>query len=118
MTPQSGLIALIVGFLIGFGRLVLQGTHETMRIDYGLVQPLVDMNWLYFSFGLFVFTCVLIVLVSQVTPAAPAEQIAGLTYSSITPEQKAEERASYGFPEIFHTSVVLAIIAGVYIYFW
>jgi solute:Na+ symporter, SSS family len=118
VTPQSGLVALIVGFLIGVSRLILQGTHETMHIDYGFVQPLVDMNWLYFSFGLFVFTCVLILLVSQVTPGAPAEQIAGLTYSSITPQQKAEERASYGLSEIVHTCVVLAIIAGVYVYFW
>ena len=118
VTPQSGLVALIVGFLVGVSRLILQGTHETMHIDYGLVQPLVDMNWLYFSFGLFVFTCVLILLVSQVTPNAPAEQIAGLTYSSITPQQKAEEKASYGLSEIVHTCVVLAIIAGVYVYFW
>jgi len=118
VTPQSGLVTLVTGFLIGFGRLVLQGTHETMHINYGLLQPLIDMNWLYFSFGLFVLSCLLIVLVSLVTPKAPAEQIAGLTYSSITPAQKAEERATYGLPEIVHTCAVLAIIAGVYIYFW
>ncbi|HEY7286548.1 MAG TPA: sodium:solute symporter [Vicinamibacterales bacterium] len=118
VTPQSGLVTLVTGFLIGFGRLVLQGTHETMHVNYGLLQPLIDMNWLYFSFGLFVLSCLLIVLVSLVTPKAAAEQIAGLTYSSITPAQKAEERTSYGLPEIVHTCAVLAIIAGVYIYFW
>jgi SSS family solute:Na+ symporter len=118
VTPKSGLVGLVTGFLVGFGRLVLQGTHETMRVDYGILQPLVDMNWLYFSFGLFILSCVTIVLVSMVTPKATDDQIAGLTYSSITPEQRAEERASYGWPEILHTCAVLAIIAGVYIYFW
>jgi hypothetical protein len=39
-----------------------------------------------------------IVLVSLVTPKASDEQIAGLTYSSITPAQKAEERV------LFHKS--------------
>ena len=63
-------------------------------------------------------SCAIIVVVSLVTPKAPDEQIAGLTYSSITPAQRAEERASYGLPEVFHTCAVLAIIAGVYIYFW
>ncbi len=76
------------------------------------------MNWLYFSFGLFVFSCMVVVLVSLVTPQAPEHQIAGLTYASITPAQKAEERVSYGVAEIVHTGAVLAIIVAVYIYFW
>jgi hypothetical protein len=33
-------------------------------------------------------------------------------------KQRADERASYGPWEICHTCVILAIIAGVYIYFW
>jgi len=118
VTPQSGAVALVSGFLIGVTRLVLQGTHDTLRVDYGILQPLIDMNWLYFSFGLFVFSCVVIVLVSLVTPKAPEEQIAGLTYSSITPAQAAAQRASYGLSEIVHTCAVLGIIAAVYIYFW
>jgi SSS family solute:Na+ symporter len=118
VSPKSGLVTLVTGFLIGVTRLVLQGTHETMQIDYGIFQPFIDMNWLYFSFGLFVFSCVLIAMVSLATPKATDEQIAGLTYSSITPAQRDEERASYGFWEIFHTCAVLAIIMGVYIYFW
>jgi SSS family solute:Na+ symporter len=59
-----------------------------------------------------------IVFVSLVTPNASDEQIAGLTYSSITPAQQAEERASYGMAEVVHTCAVLAIILVVYIYFW
>jgi SSS family solute:Na+ symporter len=118
VTPHSGLVALVVGFVIGVGRLVLQGTHEALGIEYGILQPLVDMNWLYFSFGLFVFSCALIVLVSLITPRAPDAQIAGLTYSSSTPAQAAEERGSYGLAEILHTCAVLAIILAVYVYFW
>jgi SSS family solute:Na+ symporter len=118
VTPPSGLVALVTGFLIGMSRLVLQGTHETLHVDYGILQAFVDMNWLYFSFGLFVFSCGVIVLVSLLTPGAPDEQIAGLTYSSITPAQAADDRASYGRAEIFHTCAVLAIILAVYVYFW
>jgi SSS family solute:Na+ symporter len=119
VTPHSGLIGIVTGFVVGMLRLVLQATHEMYHIEWpGLVQAFVDINWLYFSFLLFVFTCVLIFAVSAVTQKAPPEQLAGLTYGSVTQEQHAATRASFGFWELFHTGVVLAIIAGIYIYFW
>jgi SSS family solute:Na+ symporter len=119
VTPHSGLIGIVTGFLVGMLRLVLQATHEMYHVEWpGIVQAFVDINWLYFSFLLFVFTCVLIFAVSAVTPKAPPEQLAGLTYGSVTKEQDAATRASFGFWEIFHTGVILAIIAGIYIYFW
>jgi SSS family solute:Na+ symporter len=59
-----------------------------------------------------------IFLVSQVTAKASPEQLAGLTYRSVSREQNAEDRKSYGFREIFHTCVILTIIIGIYIYFW
>ena len=119
VTPHSGLIGIVTGFVVGMLRLVLQATHEMYHIEWpGLVQAFVDINWLYFSFLLFVFTCALIFAVSAVTKKAPPEQLAGLTYGSVTQEQDAATRASFGFWELFHTGVILAIIAGIYIYFW
>jgi SSS family solute:Na+ symporter len=118
VTPHSGLIGIVAGFLVGMTRLVLQATHEMYGIEWGPLQAFVDINWLYFSFLLFVFTCVLIFAVSVFTTKASPEQLAGLTYGSVTKEQDAATRASYGFWEIFHTAAVLAIIAGIYIYFW
>ena len=119
VTPKSGLIGIATGFVLGMLRLVLQATHEMYGIQWpGIVQDFVDINWLYFSFFLFVFTCVLIYVVSLVTPKATPEQIAGLTYRSVTREQTDADRTSYGFWEIFHTCAILAIIVGIYIYFW
>jgi SSS family solute:Na+ symporter len=76
------------------------------------------MNWLYFSFFLFVSTCAVIGIVSKFTPKATTEQLVGLTYKSISSQQLAVDRESYGFWEIFHTVVVVSIIVGIYIYFW
>jgi SSS family solute:Na+ symporter len=119
VTPKSGLYGIVAGFVIGMGRLVLQAMHETQGIEWpSLIQAFVDVNWLYFSFLLFVFTCALIWIVSQFTPKASAEQLAGLTYSSVSAAQNAEDRQSYGFWEIFHTCVIVGIIASIYIYFW
>jgi len=119
VTPKSGLIGISTGFALGMARLILQATHEMYGIQWpGFMQDFVDLNWLYFSFLLFVFTCVLIFVVSAVTPKAPPEKLAGLTYGTVTREQVEEDRDSYGFWQVFHTVAILAIVAGIYIYFW
>ena len=119
VTPKSGFIGLITGFAIGMARLFLQAGHELAGTDLPwLLQAFVDINWLYFSFLLFVFTCAVILTVSKFTPKASVEQLAGLTYKSVSSQHQAEDRQSYGFWEIFHTCVILGIIAAIYIYFW
>jgi solute:Na+ symporter, SSS family len=119
VTPKSGLIGIITGFVIGMARLIFQALHEVKHVEWpSFIQTLVDINWLYFSFLLFVFTCAVIFIVSMFTPKAPESQIAGLTYSSVTKEMTAEDRQSFGFWEIFHTVVIVGIILGIYIYFW
>ena len=119
VTPQSGFVGIVAGFVLGMLRLVLQALHETKGVEWpAFIQAFVDVNWLYFSFLLFVFTCVLIFVVSRYTPRAPEAQIAGLTYKSVSAQQNAEDRQSYGFWEIFHTCVIVGIIAAIYIYFW
>jgi SSS family solute:Na+ symporter len=119
VTPKSGLWGLVAGFVFGMLRLALQATHELGGVEFpGIIQAYVDMNWLYFSFLLFVFTCAVIFVVSRYTPKASIEQLAGLTYSSISAQNQADDRRTYGFWEVFHTVVILGIIASIYIYFW
>jgi SSS family solute:Na+ symporter len=119
VTPKSGLVGISTGFALGMARLIMQATHEMYGIQWpGFMQDFVDLNWLYFSFLLFVFTCVLIFVVSAVTPKASPEKLAGLTYRTVTREQLEADRTSYGFWQIFHTVAILAIITGIYIYFW
>jgi len=119
VTPKSGLVGIVSGFVIGMARLVLQALHETQGIEWpSLIQAFVDINWLYFSFLLFVVTCGLIFAVSKFTPRASVAQIAGLTYKSVSAQQSEEERQSYGFWEVFHTCVIVGIIVAIYIYFW
>ena len=59
----------------------------------------------------------MVVVGSLLTKAPTEEQTSGLTYSSITPEQAAENRASWGGAEVWATGAVLALVAGIYIYF-
>jgi SSS family solute:Na+ symporter len=119
VTPKSGLVGIVTGFVLGMSRLIFQAAHEMYGVQWpGLIQDFVDLNWLYFSFLLFVFTCALIFAVSAVTPKASPETLAGLTYNTVSREQTEDERKSYGPWEVFHTVVVVTIIVAIYVYFW
>jgi len=119
VTPKSGFVGLAVGFGFGMLRLLLMVLHESGGIVWpGPIQAFVDINWLYFSFLLFVFTCAVIFIVSAFTPKASLEQIVGLTYKSVTSQQSLDERQTYGFWEVFHTCVIAGIVIAIYVYFW
>jgi solute:Na+ symporter, SSS family len=118
VTPIAGLVGLVAGFLLGMARLALIVASDS-GVQFGrLVGALVELNWLYFSFFLFTFTCALIVVVSRWTPAAAAGQLVNLTIGTVTPEQRARERADASRWEIVHSVVILGVIAGVYVVFW
>jgi len=119
VTPNSGLVGLAFGFVFGMSRLALQIMDKSFDFTLpGFLQVIVDINWLYFSFILFALTCLVIFAVSMVTPKASIEQLAGLTYRSVTADQNERDRQTYGFWEVFHTCVILGIVAAIYLYFW
>jgi len=118
VSPISGLVGILSGFAIGMARLFMQVAHETGGFEFGPIQWFVDINWLYFCFLLFVFTCALIFLVSAFTPKASSEHLAGLTYGTISEEQKVEVHSGVTIGDMVHSGVVLAIVAAIYIYFW
>jgi SSS family solute:Na+ symporter len=118
VSPISGFVGIVSGFVIGMLRLTLEVAYEMSGLELGPFQWFVSINWLYFCFLLFVLTCVVIFVVSAFTPKASNEQLTGLTYGTITAEQKAEVHAGESKWDFIHSGIVLAIVASIYIYFW
>ena len=118
VSPISGLVGIIAGFVIGMTRLGMQVAHEMGGAEFGALQWFVDINWLYFCFLLFVFTCALIFVVSAFTPKASDEHLNGLTYGTISPEQRAEVHSGTTVSDVVHSGIVLAIVVAIYVYFW
>ena len=117
ITPTGGFIGMVLGFSVGMLKLVLQFTPDSVSAMpvLGFIR---DVNPLYFSCLLLAFTVVIMFALSFVTKNKSDEELVGLTYASITPEQKAEVRASWSSWDIVHTVVILGLIAAAYIYFW
>jgi SSS family solute:Na+ symporter len=118
VSPISGFVGIVSGFVIGMTRLLMQVGHEMVGLEFGPLQWFVDINWLYFCFLLFVLTCAVIFVVSSFTRQATDEQLKGLTYATITSEQKAEVHEGESTWDFIHSGIVLAIVAAIYIYFW
>jgi Na+/proline symporter len=59
----------------------------------------------------------LVIAISLATPPEPAERLRGLTYGSLTPEQRARNRASVGWADVAGSGAILALVLGTYLYF-
>ncbi|OAM90192.1 sodium:solute symporter [Termitidicoccus mucosus] len=109
---------LVVGFVLGMIKLTLQTLAKSGVLgDSGALFAIGNYNGYYFSGLLFLFSIAFVIVVSLLSPPPSAGQIAGLTYGSRTPEQIAENRASWNYVDVCASLGVLAIVLGVYVYF-
>ena len=116
INAHGAIAALSVGMILGMAKLMSETFIGSLN-EGSLLYNFAAFNWLAFG-ALFFFTCVLIALVvSLVTPAPDEEAIQGLTFGTISEEQKAENRASYGIGDIVATIAIVGIIAWIMITF-
>ena len=117
VTPTGGFVGMVTGFILGMLRLVAV-IFRDMFAEGTLLFKFVEINWLHYSEFLFVFTIALILLVSLFTKKPSKEKLSGLTFHSITDEQKAETRASWNKWDIVHTAIILGVVVAFYVIFW
>ncbi|MGV8095278.1 MAG: sodium:solute symporter [Mangrovibacterium sp.] len=112
ITPKAGEWGLIGGFLIGMFRLAV------MIVKPASLQWFIDVNWLNFCIFLFLFTIVLMIVISLFTAKPTEAQLKGITYYTQSAEQRAETRASWNMWDIVTSLGVVAICVIFYVYFW
>ncbi len=110
----GALTALISGFVIGMIELTLSVAAKGAP---GIIGWFANLNFLYFGPALFLLMVIVLIVVSLATKEPPKEKLAGLTFSSLSDEQRAESRASWNKWDVIHTVIILLIIAGIMIYF-
>jgi SSS family solute:Na+ symporter len=105
------------------GGLVVAVLRLTLEINKGKLEPgsfihtFGTINFLTFAAWFFLFCVVVCVAVSMLTKPPSAAQINGLTYSTLSTEQKAANRASYNWVDVVLSLLVIAIVAYVMISF-
>jgi SSS family solute:Na+ symporter len=124
LNAKGCLAALLVGFALGVFRLAVD-TPVSLRLagfadGYTPGSFLWIVNNLYFQYySLFIFIVSVVVMVGvsyATAPPAP-EQLAGLTYATVTAEDRAQSRSSWSGREVIASAVVLVLILAAYLYF-
>jgi len=121
LNAQGCLWAMIVGFMVGLFRMLVD-TPVTLIKDYhypegSFLWIVNNINFQYFSILITLISAAVMVIVSYLTPEPNAAQIKSLTFGTITTEDRAQTRSSWGSTEVLASLVVMAFIIGAYLYF-
>jgi SSS family solute:Na+ symporter len=116
INSQGAMATLTAGLIVATVRLVLELSRASLApgsLWYGFGS----INFLTFAAWFFLFCIVLCIAVSLLTAAPAPEKIRGLTFGSLTPEQKAANRASYNALDVIFSLAVIAIVVFVMVSF-
>ena len=107
---SNGAIATLVGgFIIGFSKLTLEIMKSSFS-ESSFLFNIADINWLVFGAYFFALCIGIAVVVSMFYPAPSEEQLAGLTFGTITEEQKSANKSSYNIWDILTSLTVVVIV--------
>jgi SSS family solute:Na+ symporter len=118
------LAALVCGFALGLFRLVID-TPVTLGVaGYEAGYPPGSLLWIvnnfyfqYYGLLIFLVSVLVMIVVSHMTAAPATSQLTGLTYATITDQQRRESRRSWDHTDLIGSSVILLLIATAYVYF-
>jgi SSS family solute:Na+ symporter len=117
----AGAVAgLVAGFVVGMAKLTVQILSGVEGVGQQLPRLLVafgEINFLYFCILLFAFSCATVIVCSLCTPAPDAKRIGGLSFGTLSDDERAQNRRSWNAWDVIHTALILAAILSVYLYF-
>jgi solute:Na+ symporter, SSS family len=126
LNGQGAISSLLVGFVLGAVRFVLEVLDKTAHYRSSAVRALIDMNFLHYSIVMFIVCALVLIGVSMLFPAPERKKIAGLTFATVDEkldtvdvktahlarETRTEHRVNLAF-----TYVLLATVLGLWVYF-
>jgi SSS family solute:Na+ symporter len=124
VNAAGSLAALLVGFGLALFRLAvdtpvslgLEGFQNGYRPG-SFLWIVNNIYFQYYSLLIFLICVATMIAVSYATPPPAAERLAGLSYATVTPDQRRETRRSWNRWDVANSAVVLALIVAAYLYF-
>jgi SSS family solute:Na+ symporter len=111
---KGAFTAMVVGFIIGIIKLTLELFQNDLT---GVLHQFATINFLYFCIYLFLFSIVLMIIVSLLTPKPDDEHIKGLTFATTVAEDRVASRASWNTRDVILSLIIVVIVVAVFIYF-
>ena len=124
LNGKGCLAALVVGFLLGLLRLAVD-TPVTLKLpgfedgyhEGSFLWIVNNIFFQYYSVFIFLVSVAVMIGVSYATEAPAPERIQGLTYGTVTAEQKRKTRESWSWGDMAASVGVVAAILAAYLYF-
>jgi solute:Na+ symporter, SSS family len=80
---QGAISSLLVGFVLGTVRFIMEVLDKTQHYESPLIRRLVDTNFLHYAIFMFVVCTVVLIGVSFLFPAPDRRKLAGLTFATV-----------------------------------
>jgi len=124
LNAKGALAALIVGFLLCLFRLAVDtpvalgfGGLEAGYAEGSFLWIVNSIFFQYYSILILVVCVAVMVMVSHATEEPDYSKMSGLTFETVTDEQRSESRRSWGWRDIAASATVLLAILAAYLYF-
>jgi SSS family solute:Na+ symporter len=116
INSKGAIVTLVTGMGVAFVRIGLELAIDSLEPGT-ILHTIGSINFLSFAAWFFLFCVVLCLTVSWLSPAPDENQIQGLTFGSLSEEQKQSNRASYNFWDVALSLTVIAIVVFVMVSF-
>ena len=121
MNAKGALSALLVGFALGIFRLAVD-TPVKLIADFAYAEGSLlwivnNMFFQYYSILILLICVAVMYVVSYMSEEPDYAKISGLTYGTVTSEDRATSRASWNRWDVVASASVLAAILAAYVYF-
>jgi solute:Na+ symporter, SSS family len=114
VNSAGAIAALLSGFVLGMGRLVLEINKP--RLD-GILLAFADINFLHFAIVLFVVCSSVLVVVSLLTDAPTANKVDGLTYGTPAQPDTTVHTSPWRRTDLLLTLLLILCVGAVWLYF-
>jgi SSS family solute:Na+ symporter len=111
---KGALAAMVSGFVVGMLRIVLELCRHSLS---GVLYAFATINFLYFCILLFIFSIVVMIVVSLLTEKPSQSQLNGLTYGTTVAADKAQSRASWNKRDLVLSLAIVLVIVLIFAYF-
>jgi len=121
LNAKGCLWALIVGFILGLFRLAVDTPVKMIKgfsyAEGSFFWIVNNMYFQYYSLLIFLVCIGVMVLVSYMTEEPAYDKIKGLTYGTLTEEDRRQSRLSWNKWDVIASCAVMAAIIAAYLYF-
>jgi len=118
INARGAVWGLTSGFILGMLKITIQAIFGQAKVKHpAFLAAIGDFNFLYFTGVLFVVSILVVIGASLTAPPPSEAQIMGLTYATITEQEKRENRNSWNWKDVLATVGVLGGVLAMYLYF-